>query len=175
MSGAAQGLRFHPAHLYAALKSATRGLIRATGGLENARAVTRVSVPHIARYGDVKDMTAFMPIDVVLDIEAALGEPIITRELARLQGHVLLSLPAVQGDDGPWGKEIGEIARECGDVLSAAGTAFAQGGVITADEIRTLNIVGQVNEAIEALVAFRAACEQELTKNDRPPVREPQS
>lgn len=147
--------RFHGESLYRGLKTATRMLVRDAGGLELAAKVTRVERATLSRYENPAS-EFFLPVDVALDLEAANGEPHVTRFLARAQGHVLIELPRLEGA-GEWGQHLGDIAKECGEAIAVVGQALAAGGTITAEEVRELHIRREVQEAIEKLAALDAA------------------
>ncbi len=65
-----------------------------------------------------------MPADVVLDLELCGNDPLITRELARLQGFVLLPMELGEGDVA---RALAEVAKDCGKTLSDALTALGGG------------------------------------------------
>ena len=85
---------------YMALKAAFRRLTKAVGGQESAASVTRVDYQRIGRYARPTE-PSFAPIDVVADLEADLGNPMITRVLADMQGYILIAKPPV--DRASWG------------------------------------------------------------------------
>lgn len=147
--------RFHSAQTYRGIKTATRMLVRDAGGLELAAKVTRVERATLSRYENPAT-EFFLPVDVLLDLEAANGEAHVTRYLARAQGHVLIELPKLDGT-GAFGEHLGAIAKECGEAIAVVGEALAAGGTITAEEVRELHIRREVQEAIEKLAALDAA------------------
>ncbi|HCX68570.1 phage regulatory CII family protein [Parvibaculum sp.] len=147
--------RFHSEDTYLRLKAATRLLMRDAGGLELAAKVTRIERAELSRCEN-PNVGRFLPVDVLLDLEAANGEPHLTREIARAQGHVLIELPSLDGT-GEWGRHLGDIAKECGEAIAVVGQALAQGGTITAEEVRELNITREIDEAVEKLIALRTA------------------
>jgi len=150
-----RGARFHSDATYRALKAAARMAIREAGGLESAAAVTRVERSSLSRY-EQPGADLFMPADVMLDLDAANGVPHLTRELARRLGHVLIELPRLDGT-GVWGRHLGDVAKECGEAIAVVGAALSVGGTITAEEVRGLDILREVDEAIERLVVLKAA------------------
>lgn len=157
--------RFHSEHTYLGLKAATRMLIREAGGVELAAKVTRVERAELSRYEN-PSTGRFLPVDVLLDLESANGEPHVTRELARAQGHVLIALPRLEGT-GEWGRHLGAIAKDCGEAIAVVGEALSVGGTITAEEVKALNIRREVTEAIERLVELEAALAQLEKKGAR--------
>ena len=83
------------------LKTMWRLLLRRTGlGLEEIAAdITRLSKPCLSKAGSTHD-DYFAPVDAVLDLELAAGDPLVTRALARAQGFRLVPMDATaQGLD----------------------------------------------------------------------------
>ena len=72
-----------------ALKAATRHAVKMAGGCESASQVVGRSKSSLSNYGH-KDKPDCIPVDVVLDLEQDIGEPAITRSLAKLQGYSLV-------------------------------------------------------------------------------------
>lgn len=68
----------------AALKTATRRLIRAAGGVESAASVSRVQKSSLSDYQNPALPDHFMPIDIVLELERDTGTHPVTQALARL-------------------------------------------------------------------------------------------
>lgn len=77
---------------YRGLKTATRRLVDATGGIDPAAASTRVGRATMAQYYSPadRDEAVFVPLDVIADLERVTGEPLVTRQLARLAGFDLV-------------------------------------------------------------------------------------
>lgn len=90
-------MRTLPSVSYAAIKAASRRLVEQAGGVESAATVTRVGKSSLGNYGDVKN-DHFIPADAIADLERDIGQPIVTRELARLAGY---ELRPVQGEAEP--------------------------------------------------------------------------
>lgn len=125
----------------ATLKSAFRAALRIAGGGESFQHATRVSAAVLSRYASPTE-DLFPPIDVVLDLEADLGSPVVTSALARLAGWRLTpdeSSPsgAPHGDGGPAAARpfssgapldcAVSMVRQAGDLLAAAHAAAADG------------------------------------------------
>lgn len=91
---------------FAALKVASRALVKALGGGEAASLVCRYNPPALSDACSLSKCDRSLPIDVVADLERCAGEPVVTRILAGLSGHALVPLPA----QGP-GHEVADIAR----------------------------------------------------------------
>jgi hypothetical protein len=122
---------------YKRLKRRTDQLIDLCGGLVAASAETRAGKSSLANYADSRERSAatnlWAPIDVIADLEHAAGEPLVTRELARLAGYDLL--PMATADD-----RLDPLSDHCHHaVLMARATAVAlamdEDGVRTTDEL----------------------------------------
>ncbi|OAB57514.1 hypothetical protein AY599_23600 [Leptolyngbya valderiana BDU 20041] len=72
------------------IKAATRRLVDLAGGVTSAEQITRVKAPALSKFGSVSD-PQFMPVDVVADLEADIGSPVVTALLAGMQGYQLTS------------------------------------------------------------------------------------
>lgn len=81
--------RAHGNEVYLRLKAAYRRLIEAAGGLEAASEATRVAVSILSDYQNIHKLDRHMPGDIVADLEKSVGDPVVTRELAALQGRAL--------------------------------------------------------------------------------------
>lgn len=111
----------------AALKAATRRLLDAAGGLVSASMACRAGKTSLGRFGSVND-EQFMPADVIADLEADIGEPVVTRELARLAGYKLVPIRADQSSppDDP-ALMATRIVRELGEYAAAVEAMDADG------------------------------------------------
>jgi len=141
--------------VYLRLKAAARALVKKAGGQESAAMVTRASHQTLSRYGLPDDAT-FMPVDVVADLEADVGAPVITRVLADLAGCLLIAKPAGDGTDPVWIARLSRLAKESGEAIAAIGHAL-EDGAITPEEIRDQRLRDEVREAAEALAAVDLA------------------
>ncbi len=74
---------------HAALKTAVLVVVRKLGGLDAAATCCRVGATNLQQYGSQAHPDRHIPADVILDLEAIAGEPIITAALARAQGYRL--------------------------------------------------------------------------------------
>ncbi|MUZ63512.1 hypothetical protein [Agrobacterium vitis] len=77
---------------FIALKGATRLSIELAGSAECFQHATRVRAPALSNYASTGDDNAekFMPLDIVLEADLRAGSPVITEQLARLQGYRLV-------------------------------------------------------------------------------------
>ena len=107
------------------LKLNTKLLIKACGGLEEASAACAescrpYSVPHLSRC-QRPDGPDFLPIDIVLCLEAYCGQPIVTAAMAeaRPAGDVV----------GCLRDEVADVIERGGDLSRAVRAAMADGQV----------------------------------------------
>jgi hypothetical protein len=149
--------RLLPARDYAAIAAATRDLLAACGGGRRAASLTRADEPRLSRYGDRHCHDRWAPVDVIADLEADAGEPIVTRALAALSGHALVPVRA-EGAALParadWIGQLATVAREGGDVVGALGEALADDGEVDAAEASRLR--REVREQMDALAVLDA-------------------
>lgn len=143
-----------PANDYAALKAATRQLINAAGGAVAAAAVTRGGHQNIGRYGSAQpdDGERFMPADVIADLESECGQPVMTRALAKLSGHLLVPEPRVVRSGTALGSVTAKALKETSDVFVALGEGLGDGRLCAADAAR---IEAEIEEAVVKLLALR--------------------
>lgn len=107
------------------LKSAVAELVTACGGQGPSAELSRVSRSQIARYTDDsgEHETVQMPADIVLALERACGDPVVTRYLAGVQGHALIDLKA--RTDEPYGVVLARVGKETGELFAAAAQALS--------------------------------------------------
>lgn len=104
------------------LKLKTRQLIDRCGGLEEASRACRescrpYSVPHLSRC-QVPTAPDYLPIDIVLCLEAYCGEPVITGAMAEAR---------------PSGVVAGELRDELSDVVEGGAALLARWRAMMAD------------------------------------------
>lgn len=146
-----------PQSAYLGLKAAARLLGKGLGGLEAAATCTNVTYQTLGRYQNVND-ASFMPVDVVADLEAEAGDPIVTRALAGLSGFLLVKRPSVtSGRD--WVRHLGGLSKECGEAISRLAEALADDGIVTADESKRLRMRAELRDAMERMAALDLALE----------------
>ena len=140
------GARQLPERDYLALKAATRAIVKRCGGQEAAAENTRVSHQALSRYGALEDSPNFAPIDVIADLEAEIGEPIVTRELASLLGLKLIAVDA--GAAMTPAQRLARVMKETHEVNAAFADALSDGKVDAADAQK---IVREARDAIGEL------------------------
>ncbi len=147
---------------YLAIKGAMRRLTEACGGQESAASVTRVAPQTLNKYGHPHE-AVYAPVDVIADLEADAGDPLVSRVLARLTGHVLVRLP--EGADGStrWHGHVADVAQGVGEVVRSMGAALADDGDISPREVRDMRLLEPVRAAIVDLVEL----EKELVRRKR--------
>lgn len=148
--------RYLPKNDYLGLKATFRRLVVLVGGGNEAAAQTRVGQQALDRYGSIsaEHEDRFAPADVIADLEAACGEPIVTRKLAELSGHVLVPLPVVQGSTARLDQVTGKALMEVGQVFTRLGEARAD-GVICDNEAAALK--REIGEAVTMLLKLDRA------------------
>ena len=149
-----------PANDYAALKAATRQLISHAGGAVAASAVTRGGHQNIGRYGSAQpdDGERFMPADVIADLESECGQPVLTRALAKMAGHVLVPEPRVTLSGTALGTVTAAALKETSEVFVSLADGLSDGVLSASDAAR---IEKDVDDAIVKLLALRLQVQAE--------------
>lgn len=139
---------------YQALKAATRQLVNAAGGTVAAAAVTRGDHQSVSRYGSAHPDNAdrFMPIDVLADLESECEQPVLTKELARLSGHLLVPVPRVVRSGTALGVITAKALKETSEVFVALAEGMGDGKICAAD---ATHIGKEIDEALAKLVALK--------------------
>ncbi len=155
-SGHANRARQLPANDYAGLKAATRQLVSAAGGGNEAAKVTRVSQQVLSGYGSLgaEHAERFAPLDVIADLEAECGQAIVTRKLAELSHCLLVQLPTGCSHAAVT-ERSGRSAHEFGEVMAGVFGALANDGRITADEAQP--ILNDIRELMLELAGLAEA------------------
>lgn len=138
-------MRFTNEHERRDLSAATNRALRDYGAANFAPS-TRVREAQLSKYGNVQDDENFMPVDVVADLERALGTPVITEQLARLSGFRLV---ADTGEGAaPSLADVGAVVDSKGKLVAALITALLDGQV---DPQETRALLPMVRDAIGKL------------------------
>ncbi len=142
---------------YKRLKRRTDQLIDSCGGLVAASAETRAGKSSLANYADSRDHGAaanlWAPIDIIADLEKAAGEPLVTKELARLAGYELL--PMATADD-----KLDPMSDHCHHAI-LMGRATEVALQMDADDIRTAD---ELTAYVDALTEARDYLQRMLDK-----------
>ncbi len=137
-------------HQLRALKVSTKALVRSNGGLDTASMSTRLSASTLGHYQNA-DHEGYIPIDVVADLELTVGNPVVTKTLADMQGYLLVKKPKAPSSEC-WLKMLGDVSKECGEVISGIAKVIAGDAKITAKELKKLR--KDVMEAMEILATI---------------------
>jgi hypothetical protein len=140
---------------YLVLKSGARRLLELFGSQYAAAAETRVRQQQLSNYvnTDAEFAEQFMPGDVKLDLETAIGRPVLTEAEAALQGYLLIRRPRGLEGEGALGRLTGKAMKENGDVITLLGHALEAGSVSRA---AAQKLLPEIDEAITVLATLRA-------------------
>lgn len=140
-----------------ALKTLFRCLVEEAGGLDAAATCVRVGRSRLAEYyalgGD-----AFAPVDVVARLEAIVGRPLVTAELARRAGCALEAMAAAAA--GRIDVMLARVGAELGQVNAAYASALADGRVCPEDRARLAREANEARAALDALLGALQAGER---------------
>lgn len=89
-----------PRKINFALKAATRQLIDENGGQSYAAEQTRVPQSVLSEYASNTKPDRFIAADVILDLDLATGNPVVTRELAEQQNYWLVPMAVIANGAG---------------------------------------------------------------------------
>lgn len=145
------------------LKRDCRDLVEACGGDEAAALACRVGKSQLSDYGN-KNVRAFMPIDVVEDLEAIAG-PIVSRGIAERNGYELDRRPEALPGDVDWCVAIAEAVREFSEAQGKILQALPNG--VSAAEIRDGDILKELTDARRAIGRLEQLCERALEEDGR--------
>ncbi|SHG79020.1 hypothetical protein SAMN02745157_4838 [Kaistia soli DSM 19436] len=152
-------MRTLPRNDYWAIKAATKALVDRCGGPTFVSdEVTRVQKSTVSKYystGEEHEGT-FIPADAIADLEAHCGEPVITRALAELTGHLLVPIPTGVGT-AHWLGHLAGVLNGGAKVEVAFSEALADGSIDLAEavEVRRLTLA-----AMERLAALGTALDK---------------
>ncbi|MFN7340227.1 MAG: hypothetical protein ACK5VI_03995, partial [Opitutia bacterium] len=100
----------------------------------------------------------FLAIDMVLDLERAAADPIVTRYLAAQQGFALVQQAALGGD---FIGQVVKLSREYGELSAAFAQAHADDGKLSAEDFQGLALealqVAGLAMSVAAIAKERAA------------------
>ena len=130
-----------------------RALIMACGGLDEAAAACRVGKSSLSDY-QLPQIAAFMPADVMADLEAYCGEPIYSRELVA---------------ERPFAPVGGCPVKETHDVVQAAAAMLPLADALKSGRPGALDAF---NDGMAALTREAREC-QAVAANANEPARAP--
>lgn len=140
---------------YAALKIATRALQSGLGGVDGAASTTGLGRSTHGDYQNVSHET-FVSLDTLYDMETVSSAgPVVTQTLARLHGKILVTAPVALGS-GDMMRRVMALSKEGCEAVSRVNEAFNSGARITASEIRDLQLLRELDEAIEKMAEMRS-------------------
>lgn len=130
-------------------KTLTRALIERLGGLDAAAATVRLGRSRLADCQHLHT-EAVLPVDVVARLEAVAGEPLITAELARRAGCVLVPVqPIAEGEDA---EMMAHIGREVGEVFAAYAAGMRDGSLCGEDRAGLSRELGDLHRRVLAMM-----------------------
>jgi hypothetical protein len=141
--------RYLPQSDYLGLKHASRQLVTHNGGPTDAAALTRADQPSLSRQIG-NDPERYLALDVIADLEAACGQPIVTRKLAELADCLLIEISRRQKGD-VLSQEAGLTAQAFGKLMSDFGSALVDG---TVDKREAHEVRADIRHLLTALVRF---------------------
>lgn len=107
------------------LKLATQRLIERVGGLAEADKNSRPDFRRFSDYQSFSKPDRFIPADAIADLERAVGDPVVTRELAELAGFDLVRRGAMQRGVIDPAQCLRRLTAELGDVARCEDNALA--------------------------------------------------
>jgi hypothetical protein len=135
------------------IKAATRDLIRASGGIERAAALTSYSKSDVGRWNIATD-PQIVPLAAALALEAECGLPLITSVMAELNGRRLT--------DGTETGEASSIAARHADTQRASAEVLARYAQATADNRLTPAEAEIIDRAVAELERSIGPLRQDL-------------
>ena len=130
------------------LKAITRQAVQSVGGADAFVPATRIEAAALSKYGGNAYPDAFMPADVMLELDRLAGAPLIVGALAGMLGYRLV--PA--GEDRAHELDIADaqaVAKETGDVVNLLLGILTSGRRLDAADRRS--ILKEVTEAKASL------------------------
>jgi len=148
-------------------KVASRALVRAVGGQEACPGFARYTRHQAySEFASIEHGDKFMPIDVVIDLEAVThgmpGHPHVTRYLCERAGGAFVALPAAEITAKDFHGAVSALISESHDVATRLIEALGDGRV-TAAEVRSAKMIEETNALIGVGVNLRAMLERVLT------------
>ncbi len=161
------GTTISPAVL-ARLSLATGAAVDSCGGVEGAGRASGRSKSTAGRWSttnepDQPPLDAALAMDRVVMLQGR-APPILTA-MARELGHVAIRLPDAPEGASAWHQGIGQVSAQVGEAVQSICAALADDGDVSGREVRRLNIVGEIDDAIAEMVKLR---EMAKAKADAP-------
>lgn len=135
------------------LKTATRRLITACGGVEGAASLTRVGKTVLSDYGNATRTDHFMPLDVVVDLTADTGVTAVIEAMAALSGGVFIPAKSLRRDMS-LSQAVADFMAESADVLKSVSVSMRDGRLTMREK---QDIVRQIEQVIAACTMTMSA------------------
>jgi hypothetical protein len=150
-----------PERDYLAIKGAFRQAVKLAGGPKLFAQTTRGTPSHICDWGSPDHMDRWPPADILADVDAEAGDPIMARTLADLAGFDLVARETkAMGTDC---EQFGGIARKTGETLAILAEALKNGKfdgfeipIIRKHLHELMDILHAVDAALDARIKVRA-------------------
>jgi len=136
----------------AILKTATRRLVRAAGGVESAASATRVGKSILSDYQNPALTDHFMPIDVAAELEGDTGTDHVTQAMCRLAGGYFVRNKA--GNIVDFSAHMPELGKSIGEVWSQTAVALADGKISDSERH---DLINRLDDSIAVMISARNA------------------
>ena len=133
-----------------ALKAATRRALDMAGGPESFQHATRVRQGQLSKYASPAEDHAesFMPLDIALEADLEAGTPIITEQLARMQGYRLVKAEEEPVGDKLSHRDLSALHAEFSDVVRVTHDALEDGHADASERRRISRELSELKKAI---------------------------
>lgn len=130
-------------------------LVGRIGGLEAAASFCRVGKSTLARYASIvqADAECFAPVDVVRDLEALAGEPIVTATLCGMAAGVFVTVPNTPAGTGDLLATMSALSGEFNDTTRVVCAGLADGKFCPVDAAK---LERELDDVIRVAVGMRA-------------------
>ncbi len=130
-------------------------LVGKIGGLEAASSFCRVGKSTLARYASnvQSDAECFAPIDVVRDLEALAGEPVVTSTLCAMADGVFVAVPNTPAATGDLLAMMSALSGEFNDTTRVICAGLADGNFCAVDAAK---LERELDDVIRVAVGMRA-------------------
>jgi hypothetical protein len=162
-------MRRHGRAVYNGLKRRFGELVDRNGGQTEVEVLklTRGGQTDFSRFASTNDehveiTPRFAGVDVVLDLETACGDPLVSQYIAQQTNHVLVKLPEGARDVTDLGRVTGRAMKEVGDVFADMGKMLDDGVLAS---VESEQLVRDIDEAIVMLVTLKLMA-QSVTKKE---------
>jgi hypothetical protein len=130
-------------------------LVGKIGGLEAAASFCRVGKSTLARYASnvQSDAECFAPIDVVRDLEALAGEPVVTSTLCAMADGVFVAVPNTPAATGDLLAMMSALSGEFNDTTRVICAGLADDNFCAVDAAK---LERELDDVIRVAVGMRA-------------------